>query len=124
MEVKSISLDELVNLEGVVLACEFTADGKCVDFKARGDVTRELADKSSEYIATVTMLFNTLAGSFTELSKMNWIPQRGWLYSGGDWTVVVGGSQAVLAETAKADISRLFDLLVGRRVERLIRPSI
>jgi hypothetical protein len=35
------------------------------------------------------MLFNTLAGAFTQLSKMNWVPQQGWAYTGGDWTVAM-----------------------------------
>jgi hypothetical protein len=53
------------------------------------------------------------AGEF-KLSKMNWVPQQGWAYSGGEWTVAIGGNRGVFVETAKADFNRLFQALVGR----------
>jgi roadblock/LC7 domain-containing protein len=60
------------------------------------------------------MLFNTLAGAFSQMSGMNWTPQKGWAYSGGEWTVAIGGGgyQGVFIETAKADFNKLFELLV------------
>jgi roadblock/LC7 domain-containing protein len=45
---------------------------------------------------------------------MNWVPQQGWAYSGGEWTVAIGGNRGVFVETAKADFNRLFQALVGR----------
>ena len=50
-----------------------------------------MAAMIARYCALVTMTFNTLAGAFTVLSEANWIPQRSWTYTGGDYTVVVGG---------------------------------
>ncbi|MEX2405749.1 MAG: DUF2173 family protein [Actinomycetota bacterium] len=51
------------------------------------------------------------------MSGMNWSPQQGWAYSGGDWTVAIGegGTKGVFIETAKADFNRLFQELVGGR---------
>ena len=46
---------------------------------------------------------------------MNWVPQQGWAYSGGKWTVAVGGNRGVFVETAKADFNQLFQALVGSR---------
>ncbi len=109
------TLDDLLKLPGVVAAGEFTADGKLVDFKAKMDMSRELAATTAQFCATVTMMFNSLAGSFTQLSKMNWVPQRGWAYSGGEWTVAIGGNRGVFVETAKADFNNLFRVLVGSR---------
>jgi roadblock/LC7 domain-containing protein len=60
------------------------------------------------------MMFNTLVGSYSQSSKMRGLPQRGWAYSGGEWTVAVGGNRGVFVETAKADFNRLFQALVGR----------
>jgi roadblock/LC7 domain-containing protein len=71
------SLDNLLDIEGVVAAGEFAADGPLVDYKARMDMSEELAQMTAQFCATVTMMFNTLAGSFTQLSGMNWVPQQG-----------------------------------------------
>ena len=106
-------LEDLLNLNGVVAAGEFTADGKLVDYKAKMDMSPEMAAMTAQFCATVTMLFNTLAGAFTKLSQMPWIPQQGWAYSGGEWTVAVGGNRGVFVETAKADFNQLFAALVG-----------
>lgn len=108
-----ISLDELVKLDGVAVACSYTPDGKCTDYRSAMDIPSELADKAAQYIATVTMMFNTLGGSFAQVSGMKWVPQRGWIYSGGDWTCLAGVDTAVFAETAKVDIGKLFEMLAG-----------
>jgi roadblock/LC7 domain-containing protein len=49
------------------------------------------------------------------LSKMNWIPQHGWMYAGGGWTVAIGGYRGVFVETAKADFNQLYRALAGSR---------
>ena len=107
------TLDDLIKLDGVMAAGEFTADGKLVDFKANMDMPREMAEMSAQFCATVTMLFNTFAGSFSQLSQMNWTPQQGWMYAGGDMTVAIGGNKGIFVETAKADFNQLFRVLVG-----------
>ena len=67
------TLDELLKIDGVVAAGEFTADGKLVDHKAKMDMSPEMAAMTAQYCATVTMMFNTLAGAFSQLSKMKCI---------------------------------------------------
>lgn len=109
------TLDELLTMPGVMAAGEFSADGKLVGYKAKMEMSPELAATTAQFCATVTMMFNTLAGAFTQLSKMNWVPQKGWAYSGGDWTVAVGGNRGVFVETARADFNKLFEALVGPR---------
>ncbi len=109
------SLDDLLKINGVAAAGEFAADGKVVDFKANMDMPPEMAAMSAQFCATVTMLFNTLAGAFGQLSQMKWAPQQGWMYAGGDWTAAVGGNRVVFVETAKADFNELFRTLVGSR---------
>ncbi len=105
------TLEELLDIEGVVAAGEFNRDGSLADFEARMDMSEEMAQMTAQYCATVTMMFDTLASSFTQLSGMNWVPQQGWAYSGGDWTVAIGGNRGVFVETAKADFNRLFQAL-------------
>ena len=107
------TLDELLKIDGVVAAGEFAADGKLVDYKANMDMSQEMAAMSAQFCATVTMMFNTLAGALTQLSQMNWLPQQGWMYAGGDWTVAIGGNRGVFVETAKADFNQLYRTLVG-----------
>lgn len=79
------------------------------------DMSQELAAMSAQFCASVTLLFDTLGGAFTQLSHMKWSPQQGWAYSGGDDTVCVGGTRGVFVETAKADFNKLFEALVGQR---------
>jgi roadblock/LC7 domain-containing protein len=79
------------------------------------DMSPELAAQSAQFCATVTMLFHTLGGAFTHLSGMPWSPQKGWAYSGGQYTVAVGGNVGVFIETAKADFNELFSVLIGGR---------
>ena len=109
------TLDDLLKMPGVMAAGEFSADGKLVGYKAKMEMSPELAATTAQFCATVTMMFNTRAGAFAQLSKMNWVPQKGWAYSGGDWTVAVGGNRGVFVETASADFNKLFETLVGPR---------
>ncbi len=108
------SLEDLLTVDGVAAAGEFAPDGSLVDYKANMDMSPEMAAGAAQFCATVTMLFNTLAGAFSQMSGMNWTPQQGWAYSGGEWTVAIGGGgyKGVFIETAKADFNKLFELLV------------
>ena len=107
------NLDELMKINGVVAAGEFTPDGKLVDFKAKMDMSKDMGALTAQFCATVTMMFNTLAGSYSKMSGMNWVPQHGWMYAGGDWTVAIGGNRGVFIETAKADFNQLYKALVS-----------
>lgn len=111
------TLDDLLKMDGVAAACEFTADGKPLKFKANMEMAAEMGAMMAQFCGTVTMLFNTLAGSFTKQSGQNWVPQQGWMYAGGDWTVCIGGGgyRGVFVQTAKADFNKLFQALVGPR---------
>ena len=85
------TLDDLLQIEGVTVAFQYSAHGQCTDYRAKKTLSPEMAAMIARYCALVTMTFNTLAGAFTVLSEANWIPQRSWTYTGGDYTVVVGG---------------------------------
>jgi roadblock/LC7 domain-containing protein len=107
------TLEELLDIEGVVAAGEYTPDGRLVDYKAEMDMSQEMAEMTAQFSATVTMMFNTLASSYTQMSGMQWVPQRYWTYSGGEWTVAIGENRGVFVETAKADFNKLFETLAG-----------
>lgn len=106
------TIDDLLDIKGVVAAGEFSPDGSLVDYGANMDMPEELAATTAQFCATVTMLFDTLGGAFTEMSGMNWTPQQGWMYAGGDYTVAIGGTTGVFVETDKADFNQLYEVLV------------
>ena len=57
-------------------ALEFNLDGSLLDYEAKMDMPEEMAQMTAQYCAAVSVLFNTLASSFTERSGMNWVPQH------------------------------------------------
>src|SRR2546422_3400117 len=118
------SLEDLLTVDGVAAAGEFAPDGSLVDYKANMDMSPEMAAGAALFCATVTMLFNTLAGAFSQMSGMSWTPQQGWAYSGGEWTVAIGGGgdRGGVAETATADFHNAFSTLGGPR-QRLQLPG-
>ena len=79
--------------------------------------TYHVAQMIGQYCAAISIMFNTLASSFADRSGMNWVPQHGWVYSGGDWTACIGdgGKRGVFVETSKADFNRLFEALGDER---------
>jgi roadblock/LC7 domain-containing protein len=110
------TLKDLLDLKGVVAAGEFSRDGSLVDFEASVDFPEDLAKTTAQFTAVVTQLFDVLAGSFTKLNEQfAFTPQQGWAYSGGDWSVAVGGNRGVFVKTADADYNELFAELVGPR---------
>lgn len=107
------SIDNLLEIEGVVAAGEFTRGGELVDYGANMEMSEELAATAAQFCASVTLLFDTLGGAFSEMSGMNWTPQDGWMYAGGDFTVAIGDNTGVFVETEKADFNQLYEELVG-----------
>lgn len=107
-------LDDLLEIDGVMAAGEFTADGTLVAYKSNMNMPPEMAAMSAQFCATVSMMFSTLAGGFSHLTPMKWTPLQGWAYSGGDMTVAVGGRVGVFIKTEKADFNKLFQVLIGR----------
>ena len=106
-------LEELIKIDGVVAAGEFSADGKLIAYKSNMDMPADMAAMSAQFCAAVSMMFNTLAGAFSQLTPMKWVPQQGWAYAGGDMTVAVGGNKGVFIKTEKADFNKLFSVLTG-----------
>ena len=110
------SLEELLRLKGAVASGEFSADGKLKDFRSNNNqLTPEVADLTAQFTAAVSQLLRTLAAAHSKISGLNWVPEQGWAYSGGDLTIAVGGNRGVFVKTAEADFNQLFDALIGSR---------
>ena len=107
------TLDELMRAKGVIAAGEFTDDGRLVTYK--GNLPKDQAEMTAQFCGTVNMMFKTLSGAYEKLTGMRWTPVQGWAFSGGDYSVCVGGNKGVFVETSKADYNQLFESLVGSR---------
>jgi roadblock/LC7 domain-containing protein len=107
------SLDDLMTLDGVVADGEFAADGRLLQYKASMEMSPELPAMSAQFCATVSMLFGTLSGAFSQMCGMSWSPPRGWMFAGGDYTVAAAGGRGMFLETAKADFNKLYAALVA-----------
>jgi roadblock/LC7 domain-containing protein len=90
----------LLDLEGVIVAGEF--DGRMLDYGAKMDISEEMAQRTAQVCAAVSVMSNTLASSFAERSGMRWVP-LGVLWRG------------VFVETSKADFNGLFGALGDER---------
>ena len=55
-------------IEGVGAAGEFSLDGSLLTYEAKIDMSEELAQKTAQYCAAISLMFNTLASSLTDLS--------------------------------------------------------
>lgn len=108
-----LSLDELIILKGVTVAFKFNAVGECTEYRTNTHLGPEMFATIAEYCALVTRTFSTLADAFTGISEQNWIPLRSWTYTGGDFTVVIGGNgyRGVFAETTEANLGELVNAL-------------
>ncbi|WP_220681598.1 DUF2173 family protein [Methanofollis formosanus] len=54
----------------------------------------------------------------TAMSSMKWVPRRVWMYSGGDWTVIMGGNRCIFIETTKVDFNHLHRVMSAESVSR------
>ncbi|MGH7962111.1 MAG: DUF2173 family protein [Candidatus Binatia bacterium] len=102
-------LDDLLKIPGTVAAGESTPDGQLVDYRATMEMSPELAATAAKFITTMTMIYEALASAYSEVGEMSWVPQGGWMYSGGEWTVAVSGSHWSICNTAESAFSQLYD---------------
>ena len=109
------SLDDLLKLKGVMAAGEFSSDGKLIEYRGKQELPHDVLDLTAQFAAAVTQMLAALGAAHTKISGLNWIPEKGWAYSGGDMTIAVGGNRGVFVKTAEADFNQLFAELVGQR---------
>lgn len=107
----NLSLDELLKFDGVMSAGIFSPEGKLVDYRSNidmpKDMPRNMAEITSKFCGAVNLMFDALASAYTELYKMKWTPQHYWVYSGGDWTVIISGTRGVFVESSKANLEQI-----------------
>src|SRR5665647_3684859 len=72
----NLSLDELLKFEGVMASGIFSPEGKLVDYKSNTEMPKEMAQMTAKFCGAVNTMFDVLASAYTQLYKMNWIPQH------------------------------------------------
>jgi roadblock/LC7 domain-containing protein len=45
-----------------------------IDYKSNMDMSPELAAGAAQFCGSVSLLFDTLSGAFSQMSGMNWTP--------------------------------------------------
>jgi roadblock/LC7 domain-containing protein len=108
------TLDELMTIQGVVAAGEFTPGGELVDFRSAVTMPSEQARLTAQCCATVSNLFGMLAEAYTRLHNgQTWVPPKWWVYAGGDMAVCVGGTKGVFVRLGQADFTQLYKSLAA-----------
>lgn len=106
------TLEQLMQIKGVVAAGEFTVAGELVDFRSSMNMPQDQAGMTAQFCSTVSIMFNTLAKAYSHMyTNANWLPPKFWAYGGGDMAVCVGGTKGVFVQIARADSNQLFKAL-------------
>ena len=111
--------DELVKLDGVLIAGRLGPDGRVADYKAdRWYFDNPVAQEMAHWFCTsITMLLSSMAYAInvaraTGFDQTSWLPMKSWAYTGGDYTIAVRGDRFIIAERAKLgsldELDRLF----------------
>lgn len=100
-------LEELFQMEGVTAVAKLDDMGRIVDWKAKGAVSPEMKEETSRELSAVVSIL--VSGAHNR--PRNWTPFHGIAYSGGDMTMIVKGEKAVIVETEKVDMDKIFKLL-------------
>ena len=114
--------DELVAVDGVVMAGRFGPDGRVAEYKAnpwfvKNPVTSEMAHW---FCTAITTMFGSMAYAIDVVSRSgfdmpSWLPMKGWAYTGGDYMIAVRGDRFIIAERAKLSSLDELDRLAGSR---------
>jgi len=101
-------LDDLLSGDGVLVAGRFGPDGRIVEHKSKGLFIEypPALEMAQWFGAAATMMFNSMAFAMDSISRTgfdttSWLPQNGWAYFGGDYSVAVHNDRFLLAETKK-----------------------
>ena len=112
-------VDDLVKLDGVLVAGRFGPDGSIAEHQSHAlfvEVPRML-EMARWFCAAATMMFKSMAFAVDTargpgFDTTSWLPEKGWAYWGGDFAVVVYGDRFVFAEAEKIhSLDELFRLV-------------
>ena len=93
-------IDELVALNGVLMAGRFGPDWGVAEYKNTSLFYAEAIGVMGPFCAAIQMMFNTMGVALGGFTAANWLPVHSWIVSGGDYSICVHGDRFVLVETA------------------------
>jgi roadblock/LC7 domain-containing protein len=64
------TLEELIRINGVVAAGEFSPNGRLIDYRATMNMTSEMAAMAAKLCAPVNVMFETLASEWAYPPKL------------------------------------------------------
>ena len=113
-------IDDLVRLDGVVMAGRFGPDGRIAEHKSTALFVEnpQLLEMAAWFCAATTMMFNSMAFAVDSVRRSgfdetSWLPEKGWTFWGGDYAVAVYGDRFVFAEMEKmGSLDKLFQVMV------------
>src|SRR5438309_2956405 len=77
------TLDQLMQIKGVMAAGEFTPTGELVDFRSAMSMSQDQAGMTAQFCNTVSIMLNTLAKAYSHMyTNMSWLPPKFWAYGG------------------------------------------
>ena len=112
--------DELVARPGVLMAGRIGPDGRIAEYKSKSLYVANpaMTAMAQWFIAAITMTFNSMAYAVDSMNQSgfnetSWLPQKGWAYTGGDYTIAVHGDLFAIGERAKLEnLDELASLLL------------
>lgn len=101
--------DELIARDGVLLVGRVGPDWSIAEHKSKGLFIENPAafELAPWFCATITMMFSSVALAMDRVSRtgfdddIGWQPQKGWAFSGGDYSIAMHGHLFIVAETEK-----------------------
>jgi roadblock/LC7 domain-containing protein len=110
--------DELIALDGVIMAGRLGPDGRVEEYKAHALYVANpaAAEMARWFCAAITMMLQSMAHAIDSVTRTgwdqtSWLPVKGWAVSGGDYTIAMRGDRFVIAARDKIgsldEVSRL-----------------
>ncbi len=100
--------DQLISRDGILLAGRFGPDWRIAEHKSKGLYFEnpQAVEMAQWFCAAVTVLFSSMAFAMDEVKstgfdQTSWLPQKGWTFSGGDYSIAVHGDRFVFGEAEK-----------------------
>jgi roadblock/LC7 domain-containing protein len=114
--------DELVALDGVLMAGRLGQDGRIAESKTASlYVTNpDSAEMAQWFCSAITSMFGSMAYAVDRVNRTgfddsSWLPVKGWAYTGGDYSIVIRGDRFMIAERAKLGSFDQLDRLLGKQ---------
>ncbi len=100
--------DELVALDGVLMAGRIGPDGQVAESKTTGFYFENptAAQMAEWFCGAITATLGSMAYAINVVNQSgfdqtSWLPVKSWAFTGGDYVIAVRGDLFVIAERAK-----------------------